>query len=368
MRYISKLYLAITFITLFLFSFSILFFAKESRKDKIQEISHILSEEFREELAYENADLLSFSLALSENGALKNALITENEQQAYEILSKITKRFKEYTHIKTLRIQLLDNDFFIFAQSWVNSSVGLPLSWFRDDLDQLKKNKKPKVGMETGRRLTFKSTIPISNGKEYIGYLEVIKFVDEFSSKLHQDGIELFALMHKHYLKQASLMQDFTQLKEYVIANQNYNVKLKERIEFIDWQELQSTGYYYEEKYLYLLEPMYNSKQEEIGKYLIILPPESLKAYQYRYQNISTITRLRDEDVYKVVQSWNNPAGSYQTIKDKELIDILPHLREEDRVLLMEDAKKRLQHYNKEELIDIILESKHKKEKRGVIE
>jgi hypothetical protein len=368
MKHISKLYIIITFIILLLLSSSIIFFAKESKKDKMQELSHYLAEEFREGLAYENADLLSFSLALSENGALKNALISENEQQAYEILSEITKRFKEYTHIKTLRIQLLDNEFFIFAQSWGNTSTGLPLWWFRDDLDQLKKNKKPKVGMETGRRLTFKATIPILNGKEYIGYLEVIKFVDEFTEKLHQEGIELFTLMKKKYLKQASLMQDFSQVKNYVIANKNYNVKLQDRIEFIDWTELNSLGYYYEDNFLYLLEPMYNGEQEEIGKYLIILPPETLKRYKDQYQNISTITRLRDEDLYKVVQSWQNPSGSYKSIEDKELIELLPKLRDEDKVTLLEDAKNRLQHYNKTELIDIILEQKHQEPKRGEIQ
>ena len=368
MKHISNLYLFITFIILLLLSSSILFFAKESQKDKIQELSHFLAEEFRESLAYENANLLSFSLALSENGALKNALISENEQQAYEILSEITKRFKEYTHIKTLRIQLLDNEFFIFAQSWGNSSVGLPLWWFRDDLEQLIRNRKPKVGMETGRRLTFKATIPMSNGKKNIGYLEVIKFVDEFTEKLHQEGIELFTLMKKKYLKQASLMQDFSQLKEFVISNKNYNVKLRDRLEFIDWNELETVGYYYEDNYLYLLEPMYNGEQEEIGKYLVILPPESLKRYQNRYQNISTLTRLRDDDVYKVVQSWENPSGSYKDIKDKALIELLPKLRDEDKTTLKEDAKKMLQQYNKDELIDIILESKHKEVKRGVIE
>ena len=367
MKHISKLYLIIIFIILFALSSSIIFFAKESQKDKMQELSHFIDEEFNANLAYENANLLSFSLALSENGALKNALVTDNEQKAYEILSAITKRFKEYTHIKTLRIQLLDNEFFIFAQSWGNSSVGLPLAWFRDDLEQLKKNKKPKVGMETGRRLTFKATIPISNGKEYIGYLEVIKFVDEFTAELHQEGIELFTLMKKKYLKQASLMQDFSQLKEYVIANKNYNVKLKKRVESINWSELKTEGYYYEENYLYLLEPMYNGEQEEIGKYLIILPPESLKEYQNRYQNISTVTRLRDDDVYKVVQSWENPSGSYRNTKDKTLIELLPKLRDEDKIMLKEDARKMLQQYNKNELIDIILESKHKEVKRGEI-
>ena len=368
MKSISKLYLFISFIVLLILSISILFFANESNRDKIQELSQYIAEDFKEGLAYENADLLSFSLALSENGALKNALMNEDEQQAYEILSGISKRFKEYTHIKSLRLQLLDNEFFIFAQSWGNASVGLPMWWFRDDLKKLKENKQPKVGVETGRRLTFKATIPIRNGREYIGYLEVIKFVDEFAEKLHQQGIELFALMDRKYLKQASLMQDFSQLKSYVIANKNFNIKLKFMASFIDWRELKSLGYYYENRTLYLLEPMYNGEREEIGKYLIVLPKESVERYRKRYQDVATFTRLTNRDVYKVVKSWENPSGSYRTVADRELIEWLPKLREEDKVTLIKNAKKMLSHYSKDELIDIIIESRHRERKVGEIE
>lgn len=367
MKYISKLYLIIVFITLFTLSLSILFFAKESRHDALQELSSYVIDDFQKGLAYEYADLLSFSLALSENGALKNALIEENEQKAYEILSAITKRFKEYTHIKTLHLQVFDNDFFIFAQSWGNASVGMPMWWFRDDLERLKEDKRPKVGIETGRMLTFKATIPIQNAKEYIGYLEVIKFIDEFSEKLHQKGIELFALMDTKYLKNASLMQNFPYLNSYIIANKNFNKKLKFKADFIDWRELRSLGYYFRDDILYILEPMYNGAREEIGKYLLILPPKSLKEYKKRYQDVSTFTRLSDEDIYRVVKLWENPAGSYRSIEDKTLIEWLPKLHEKDKTILLNEAKSVLQNYSRDELIDIILDTEHKSKKIGEI-
>lgn len=340
---------------------------RESTHDRFQELSRHIIDNFEKSLAYENANLLSFSLALSEDGALKNAIISDNEQEGHEILSGIAKRFKEYTYIKTLRLQVLDNDFFIFAQSWGSASVGMPMWWFRDDLEKLKYNKRPKVGMETGRRLTFKATIPIRNGREYIGYLEVIKFVDEFSEKLRQQGIELFALMDTKYLKNASLMQGFPFLDKYIIANQNFNQKLKTKAELIDWEALENIGYLYENEILYLLEPMYNGDQEEIGKYLIVLPPKSVDSYQKKYQDISLFSRLSDKDVYKVVNLWGNSSESYRAIKDKELIELLPNLQKKDKVILEEEAKRLLQSYSKEELIDIIIERKHKNKKVGVV-
>lgn len=368
MKHISKIYLTLIFIVLLSFSFLILFFEKGTHKDNIQALSRYVIDDFQRGLAYENAELLSFSLALSEDGALKNALTADNEQLAYDILSGISERFKEYTHIKTLRLQVFDNDFFIFAQSWGNASAGMPMWWFRDDLEKLKYNKKPKVGMETGRRLTFKATIPIRNGKEYIGYLEVIKFVDEFTEKLHQNGIELFTLMDTKYLKQASLMQEFPFLNDYIIANKNFNEKLKIKAEEIDWDELTVVGYHEYNEILFILEPMYNGEMQEIGKYLLVLPPETVKHYKKRYQDVSFFTRLSDEDVYKVVKLWQNPSGSYKNVDDKRLIEWLPKLYKEDKIGLIQQAKKQLSQYTKDELIDIILESKHKEKKVGSVE
>jgi len=367
MKRILNVYLGSVFIVLLGLSFSILFFLNESQHDKLQTLSRHIIDDFQKDLMYENSDLLTFSLALSEDGVLKNALLSDDEEGAYEILSVITKRFKEYTPIQTLRLQVFDNDFFIFAQSWGNASVGMPMWWFRDDLEKLKKNKQPKVGVETGRRLTFKATIPIKSGKINIGYLEVIQFVDEFTKKLRQKGVELFVLMDMKYLKQASLMREFPFLENYVIANKNFNKKLESKAREIDWDTLKERGYVYKEKILYLLEPMYNGDKEEIGKYLLILPSATVIYYSREYQDLSVFTRLRDKDIYKVVQLWENPSGSYKNIADKKLVEWFGKLHKKEQLLLREEVTSNLLLYTKDELIDIILEEKYKEKKIGVI-
>jgi len=113
---------------------------------------------------------------------------------------------------------------------------------------------------------------------------------------------------------------------------------------------------------------MYNGAREEIGKYLLILPPESVVYYKKKYQNVSIFTRFSDEDIYKVVKLWENPSGSYRKREDKTLIEWLPKLHKEDKISLEKEAKAMLQNYSKDELIDIIIESEHKNKKIGVIE
>lgn len=368
MKRFNKISLWVIFFVLMLLLASVFFFLNQSKEDRLANLGDHVVSNFRAGLAYEMADLLSFSMALSEDGELKNALIAEDESKGYGILSKITERFKKYTHLKSLRIQVLTPDFFIFARSWNEGFEGMPIWWFRDDLQKLKSRKQPKVGMEVGRLLTFKATIPIRSGGKLLGYLEVIKFVDEFASKLHKKGIELFALMDEQYLNKAVLMRDFPRLHDDVIVNRNFNHMLKPKIALLDWDVLESKSYLYQDKRLYLLEPMYNGEGKKIGSYLLTLSDEALHRYEKANQGVSFFTQFSDEDIEEVVASWEYPYGSFRSGYDKDLIALLPKLKKEDKRALESEAKEILKEYSKDELIDIILSNKHNEKKVGVIQ
>ena len=340
----------------------------DSKEVRLLRISEKISEEFKEGLDYETVNLLSFSIALAEDGQLKNALLAEDESKGYQILSSIAKRFKKYTHLKSLHIQVLSPDFFIFARSWNEGYEGMPIWWFRKDLERLITNQEPKVGVETGRLLTFKSTVPIRSGEKVIGYLEVIEILDEFALNLRQKGIELFALMEDKHLANAALMKDFPQMHGHVLANQNANQQFLNTLEMLNWEKLESRHYLYEEGFLYLYEPMYNGKQEKIGVYLLAISDETLQRYDKGREGFSFFSQFSDEDIIKVVEAWNAPHGSFANASDKSLIELLPKLAEKDKLNLKEEAKKRLRNYSKDALIDIIISDKYRENKRGKIQ
>jgi hypothetical protein len=162
-------------------------------------------------------------------------------------------------------------------------------------------------------------------------------------------------------------MQDFPYLHKYVISNQNYNHQLKIKSSMINWGELELFGTLYDENILYILEPMYNGDRQEIGKYLIVVPKKSILSYEKRYQNISPFTRFTDKDIYTSVELWEKSSNSYKNDKDKNLMEWLPKLHKEDKTSLINDAKKMLNDYSKDELIDIILENRHKEKKIGEV-
>jgi len=364
----NKVALYIIFVLLIILFASVIFFVQNDKEEKRIVLADRVVRDFRSGLDYEMVDLLSFSMALSEDGALKNALMTDDEDEGYTILSHISSRFKKYTHLKSLRLQVLTPDFFIFARSWSEGFEGMPIWWFRDDLDRLNKNNEPKVGMETGRLLTFKATVPIRSGMKLLGYLEVIKFIDEFAVKLRKKGVELVALMDEKYLDKASLMRDFPIVHNYVISNQNFNQQLLEKIKMLNWDDFLSKSYTYEDGILYLNEPMYNGRGTQIGIYLLAVSDDALNFFKKESEKISFFTQFSDEDIEKVVNAWENPYGSFRNTYDKDLIELLPKLHKEDKVELEFKAKTILRTYTKEELIDIILLNKHKEKKVGEIQ
>ena len=366
-KYFNKLsFYTIFIILIFLFA-SVFFFVQNDKKERLVTLGDHVIKNFRAGLNYEMVDLLSFSLALCEDGELKNALISDSEDKGYKILSHISQRFKKYTHIKSLRIQVLTPDFYIFARSWNEGFEGMPIWWFRDDLNMLKRDHKPKVGMETGRLLTFKATVPIQSGSKILGYMEVIKFIDEFAIKLRKRGIELFALMNEKYLKKATLMQDFPRINKYVVSNQNFNKQLLVKIKKLNWNTFLDKNYIYKENTLYLYEPMYNGKGKQIGIYLLSISDDALKQFEKKGERVSFFTQFSDDDVKKVVSAWGNPYGSFRNKHDKDLIELLPKLQKEDKKDLEFKAKSILRTYSKEELIDMILSNKHKEKKIGEI-
>ncbi|HIQ28739.1 MAG TPA: hypothetical protein EYH42_09630 [Sulfurovum sp.] len=367
-HYFHKIALYAIFTLLIILFSSVIFFIQNDKEDRLIVLGDRVVENFRLGLDYEMVDLLSFSMALSEDGELKNALNLLDESQGHNILSHISQRFKKYTHLKSLRLQVLTPDFFIFARSWDEGFEGMPIWWFRDDLDALNKNNEPKVGMETGRLLTFKATVPIRSGTKLLGYLEVIKFIDEFSVKLRNKGVELIALMDEKYLDKAELMRDFPMVQGYVIANQNFNQQLLSKIEMLDWDDFLSKSYTYEDGILYLNEPMYNGAGTQIGVYMLAVPEDALSFFKKDSEEISFFTQFSDEDIEKVVDAWQNPYGSFRNSEDKNLIGLLPKLHEEDKIELEFKAKVMLRTYTKEELIDIILLNKHKEKKVGEIQ
>ncbi len=102
-------------------------------------------------------------------------------------------------------------------------------------------SRQPKAGIELGMILTLRASVPIyakANPDKIIGYLELIKLIDDLADTIRENDIEMIALMDRHFLKKASLMREYPTFKSYIIANQNASVDWLKKLQTIDWHTL----------------------------------------------------------------------------------------------------------------------------------
>ena len=346
---------------------SIVFFSLKNEKDEIKKVADVVTNYFDKSLQYEKVNLLSLALALSENCELKNAINSDDEEIGHEILSKLSLKFKKYTNMQDMKIQVVTSDHFLFARSWESGFSGVPLWWFRDDMDDIIKTQEPKSGIELGMMLTLRSTVPIWIGKEVIGYIESIKLLDELANSLRTNGIELFVLMNQEYLQEASLMRENSQIGDFVLSNMNASKKYFQHLKTLPWKELESEHMLYDKDILFTHQPMYNSRGKKLGVFILAIPPETYTKITSQKNQYIFMQDFSNQDLSSVVKSWEKPLGGFKEQSHREIVELLPKLHKEDSVEFKNRARNFLETYDKEALIDIILNSDTKMQKIGEI-
>lgn len=333
---------------------------------KTEQVSDNLLAHFRLQLDQEMSNALFISVALSDNKALKDALREEDEEAGYQELIETLEKLKKYTFVKDIRTQIITEDLDIFARSWENSYAGMPLEGFRADLQRIRRLRKPKVSIDPGRLLTIKATTPVKEGVTILGYIEAIKTFDTITERLRKQGIELLVLMDERFLDIATLMRENPTLGHYVVSNRNYNRIVLESLRPYA-QKISSNSYFFSRDRLNVVEPMRDSAGERIGYYLLTLPKAQMSRFEESDERLSFFLQLSKDDLYNVVESWENRKGSFRSLYDREMIRILGSIPPQERQMFEEEAREILHGYTKEELIDVILEKSKERRKEGKI-
>ncbi len=348
------------------------YLAEQAREDRYRTFSDTLRTYFRSELNTRKSQALSLAIALAENKALKEALLDDDEDRGYEILSKALTRLREYTLTKDVRSQVITTDLTIFARSWDNTYAGMPLDIFREDLKAITTLKKPKVAIEPGRLLSIKATVPVMKGAKAIGYLEILQFFNAITDDLRRQGIELLVLMDDKLLNNATLMRDNPTVGHFVISNKNYNANLLEQVANLEtgssFDRLMRRRYLFDGKALYIAEEMLAGNGEKIGFFLMVIDRDDLRRLMEGDRRISLFLDFSRKDLYQIINRWEDPTGGYRSIYDRNLLKLLNTYEGEDRLLVEQEIHEVLRTYTKEELIDIILHQSRKRKVTGRIE
>ncbi len=345
------------FLIILVLLFAIIRFDNEVKYQNITDISDKLSLALHSQLEREKEDALRFALVLSQNENISSALSDDDEDRAYEVLSRIMRELKEHTNI-LIRTQIITPDYYIFARSWDNMYTGMPLEDSRKDLEYFKTNKKPRVSIEVGRRLGIKATVPIYKERKLLGYVEVLQFFDASTAFFKELGIDLYVLMDYDFYNVAVLMQHNPTVSSFIVANRAYNAVHLKTLERLDFKTL---AYKYvlqsDDKYIFF-KPMFNAQGKQIGAFVLVMPQTDIENFSTEHEDISFFINFSRQSLYEIVKKEEMNDRLYKSRYDKALLYLKDTVADEDRELFIQEAHEILQSYTKEELIALIL--KHK--------
>jgi len=216
----------------------------------------------------------------------------------------------------------LTKDLYIFARSWDNNFAGMPLEGFREDLQLIRKIRKPKVSIDPGRLLTIKATTPIKAKSDLIGYVEAIKTFDEITMILRKRDIELTILMYDKFLNVATLMRENPSFANFVVSNKNYNSIVLADLKQIDAQAIESENFLLRDKFLHVIDVMRDSSGEKIGYYILSVDRRHIEKYEKMKENISFFLNMSKTDLYNVEESGAMQMDALQDEQEKEFSSI----------------------------------------------
>lgn len=341
---------------------------KEIGKIEILAASDRVVHYLRATLEGEKNSALSLAVAIASNQGLVSALEDRNEDAGFEILSPLVANINTLGSDKLLA-QIIADDLTVFTRSWDNSFTGMPLDLYREDLRKIveTKQQKAKVSIEVGRMLSLIATAPIRKNRKVIGYLEIIVLFDGLVRKFREIGAELIVLMDQKMLDKAVLMKQNPTVDEFVITNNNYNEKLLSRLSKEKWRTLKSERVIKDEKYVYLLEPIFNGEDMGVGYFLIIFDKELTRRYADALSGSAFWIGIGGRDIYDYVKHNDYGGKLYKSSYDRDILYLKDLVDPKDKEVFIAEARERLESYDKDELIDLILEHDGSKKIRGEI-
>jgi len=175
------------------------------------------------DLLIQNKQELTFSIALSlaQDSRIIQALKNQNTKNIN--LKAFSKQLSETTQLENAWFHIVAVDGKSFYRSWVPKRGDSLLKIRMDVVDMIKKPRIMKT-ISTGKfDMTFKSMVPIYDGKTFIGMFEIITHFNSIAKQLSKEEIDAVVIVDEKYKKQLTKAFSKTFIGDNYIAN--YNAK-----------------------------------------------------------------------------------------------------------------------------------------------
>ncbi len=274
----SKYFLFISLLALVLVSFIFYILLNINNQKKLisnLENSLAITKNLLEE---EKRYALSLSILLSQDEELINAYESNNRKKAFDIVNKKINGLKKLQN-SLFEVQIHTKELNTYLRSWDFSKKDIPLSSFREGLVKVKKENKPLVSIELGKRLNIKAISPILRNGKFIGSIEVIIGFDYLEKELKDKGYNLDILLNNKYLNIATTLKNNPKIGEFTLVNK----KILDTS--FDTNTLEDYGYFTDDDNAFSYFTYYSLNREKLGYFIISLKNSSKLQLNNNYEN-----------------------------------------------------------------------------------
>ncbi len=208
--------------------------------------------------------VLTNSLAIAENHAVKNALLKNNRDIAISGLEKMVAGYDKYSRFDNTKIHIHDKKAHSFVRMWNLDKYGDNLASFRQTVNFVIANKQPIAAIEIGRAgLLMRGIAPVDLSGHYLGSVEFILDLDVIAKRILIESIDMIVLMDKKYLSTATKLADSETLNDdFVLASKpgSINLQLFQQLSFTDITQSGQT-----ENYVFSSSPIVDFENNIVG-------------------------------------------------------------------------------------------------------
>ncbi|MDY0122222.1 MAG: cache domain-containing protein [Sulfurimonas sp.] len=220
---------------------------------------------------------LAMAVSLAQNDLFKEVLKTKD--RSLLDLESISKNYSLSTVYKNVWIQLIDAKGTSFMRSW-SDARGDSLYDLREDIRKMLQDKKVQSSLSVGRyTLSFKSMVPLFNGEEFLGIVEIITHFNSIEKKLKKLGYDAVVLADKSYEEKLTHTVTKHFIDGYYVTNFQLNHELLDLLEtkgveyFLDTEKLY---FPHNATHVVLKHSFYDTSHQPLG-HVIVLAPHTIE-------------------------------------------------------------------------------------------
>lgn len=224
----------------------------EMKKNVHKTQEKLLRSTYKEAVKSKESIGLTNAINIAKNYDVIRALKENNRNMAIDGLSSISRKFKEFTDYKNIKIHIHDANVHSFLRAWKPKKFGDDLRSFRKTIVSIKNNQKPIIAIELGRAgLVLRGLAPIIDEGNYIGSVEFMQGLNSIVKSARKiNGYEIAIVMKNEYLSTATSLESALKIGNYTLAvkektvNQDFIKGLK-NIDISNTDSFQLAGEYY---------------------------------------------------------------------------------------------------------------------------